>query len=198
MDLPVEIIVDGKSEMSASSQDNIFKYLTMKYCVLLVFFPKFDGGFNIKIRGQQNQIDSMFKAIAELCSVIQTEVVSKYFTLFKICYQKGFLTSLSKSSYNTNFRIKIILLKKSRTFQIQIDTSFDHVWFVRNHKEKITTLTGAIIRLTDIININEFPKKFRIWIHSSSLNVVYEAYCMINVSCKFLAVEKYLKLNFFY
>lgn len=65
---------------------------------------------------------------------------------------------------------------------MKIETSFDHVWLVRDHVDKIASVTGAGIRCPDVSNLKELPKKYCIWIRGSSVDTVYAASTMLNVS----------------
>lgn len=65
---------------------------------------------------------------------------------------------------------------------MKIETSFDHAWLVCDHLDKISSVTGAGIRCPDLNNLKELPKKYCIWIRGSSLDAVYVASTMLNVS----------------
>ena len=73
----------------------------------------------------------------------------------------------------------IFCLKESVT--MKMESSFDHIWFVRDYADKIGSLTGAVIRCPDISKLNELPKKYTIWIRGS-IDSVYLTSVMVNVS----------------
>ncbi|XP_057380112.1 protein bicaudal C homolog 1-like [Daphnia carinata] len=62
---------------------------------------------------------------------------------------------------------------------VKMETSFDHVWLVRDHVDKIVAATGAGIRCPDVSIATELPKKYCIWIRGS-LDQVYMATSMLN------------------
>ena len=65
---------------------------------------------------------------------------------------------------------------------MKIESSFDHVWLVRDHVDKIVSATGAVgIRCPDVSNLKELPKKYSIWIRGS-MDSVFHANVMINVN----------------
>ncbi|XP_057370442.1 protein bicaudal C homolog 1-like isoform X1 [Daphnia carinata] len=66
------------------------------------------------------------------------------------------------------------------SMMMKIETSFDHVWLVRDHVDKIAHVTGAGIRCPDVSHLKELPKKYCIWIKGSSLDAVYIANTMLN------------------
>ena len=63
---------------------------------------------------------------------------------------------------------------------MKLETSFDHVWLIRDRVGKITAKSGAGIRCPDLSNLNNLPKRFSIWIRGS-MNSVYTASVMLNV-----------------
>lgn len=63
---------------------------------------------------------------------------------------------------------------------MKLETSFDHVWFVREHIDKIVKLTGAGIRCPDLSSLKELPKKYSIWIRGS-MDGVYAASFLLTV-----------------
>lgn len=63
---------------------------------------------------------------------------------------------------------------------MKMETSFDHVWLVRNHIDQIVARTGAGIRCPDVSCLKELPKKYSIWIRGS-MDAVYNASSMLNV-----------------
>lgn len=65
---------------------------------------------------------------------------------------------------------------------MKMETSFDHIWLVRDHVDKIVAATGAGIRCPDVSNLKELPKKYSIWVRGS-IDDVYNASVMLNVSC---------------
>ena len=73
----------------------------------------------------------------------------------------------------------IFRLKESVT--MKLESSFDHIWLVRDHADKIGSLTGAVIRCPDFSKLNELPKKYTIWIRGS-IDSVYLTSVMVNVS----------------
>lgn len=65
---------------------------------------------------------------------------------------------------------------------MKIETSFDHVWLVRDHHVgEIVSTTGAGIRCPDVSNLKEPPKKYSIWIRGS-MDAVYFASDLLSVS----------------
>ena len=64
---------------------------------------------------------------------------------------------------------------------MKMETSFDHVWLVRGHIDKIVSATGAGIRCPDVSCLKDLPKKFSIWIRGS-MDSVFLAYNMLSVS----------------
>ncbi|XP_046446042.1 protein bicaudal C homolog 1-like [Daphnia pulex] len=58
---------------------------------------------------------------------------------------------------------------------MKIETSFDHVWLIHDHIDKIAAETGTGIRIPDISNLKEMPKKYCIWIRGPSVDSVYTA-----------------------
>ena len=64
---------------------------------------------------------------------------------------------------------------------MKVETSFDHVWLLRDHVEGIINKTGAGIRLPDVSSLEDLPKKFSIWIRGS-MDAVYKASVLLNVS----------------
>ncbi|XP_045028337.1 protein bicaudal C homolog 1-B [Daphnia magna] len=53
------------------------------------------------------------------------------------------------------------------TVVMKIETSFDHVWLIRDHIDKIVAATGAGIRCPDVSVLKELPKKYCVWIRGS-------------------------------
>ncbi len=68
---------------------------------------------------------------------------------------------------------------------VKVETSFDHVWLLRDQVDKIIAATGAGIRCPDVSILKELPKKYCVWIRGS-LDQVYKASTMLNVSCLFV------------
>lgn len=64
---------------------------------------------------------------------------------------------------------------------VKMETSFDHVWLVRDHVDQIVATTGAGIRCPDVSISTELPKKYCIWIRGS-LDQVHLATSMLTVS----------------
>ncbi len=64
---------------------------------------------------------------------------------------------------------------------VKVETSFDHVWLLRDQVDKIIAATGAGIRCPDVSILKELPKKYCVWIRGS-LDQVYKASTMLNVS----------------
>lgn len=64
---------------------------------------------------------------------------------------------------------------------MKLESSFDHVWFAREHIEKIVKLTGAGIRCPDLTSLKELPKKYSVWIRGS-MDGVYAAGVLLTVS----------------
>ncbi|KAI9558075.1 hypothetical protein GHT06_014828 [Daphnia sinensis] len=62
---------------------------------------------------------------------------------------------------------------------VKMETSFDHVWLVRDHVDKIVAATGVGIRCPDVSIATELPKKYCVWIRGS-LDQVYRATSMLN------------------
>ena len=54
---------------------------------------------------------------------------------------------------------------------MKIDTSFDHVWLIHDKINKIASETGTGIRIPDVSNLKELPKKYCIWIRGPSVPV---------------------------
>jgi hypothetical protein len=65
---------------------------------------------------------------------------------------------------------------------MKIDTSFDHVWLIHDKIDKIASETGTGIRIPDVSNLKELPKKYCIWIRGPSVDAVYVASTLIHVS----------------
>ncbi|XP_045028339.1 protein bicaudal C homolog 1 [Daphnia magna] len=61
---------------------------------------------------------------------------------------------------------------------VKMETSFDHVWVVRDHVDQIVAITGAGIRCPDVSISTELPKKYCIWIRGS-LDQVHLATSML-------------------
>ncbi|KAK4018783.1 hypothetical protein OUZ56_000825 [Daphnia magna] len=83
------------------------------------------------------------------------------------------------------------------SMMMKIETSFDHVWLVRDHVDKIASVTGAGIRCPDVSNLKELPKKYCIWIRGSSVDTVYAASTMLNglLPMQFMAQMPSERLN---
>lgn len=64
---------------------------------------------------------------------------------------------------------------------MKIESSFDHVWLVRDHIDKIVLTTGAGIRCPDVSRLKELPKKYSIWIRGPMDSAIL-ASTMLNVS----------------
>ncbi len=64
---------------------------------------------------------------------------------------------------------------------MKMETTFDHVWLVRDHIESIITKSGAGIRLPDVTSLKELPKKYSVWIRGS-MEAVQSASVMLSVS----------------
>ncbi|XP_046647006.1 protein bicaudal C homolog 1-B-like [Daphnia pulicaria] len=62
---------------------------------------------------------------------------------------------------------------------VKVETSFDHVWLLRDQVDKIIAATGAGIRCPDVSVLKELPKKYCVWIRGS-LDQVYKASTMLN------------------
>ncbi|KAI9558095.1 hypothetical protein GHT06_014848 [Daphnia sinensis] len=90
------------------------------------------------------------------------------------------------------------------TVVMKMETSFDHVWLIRDHIDKIVAATGAGIRCPDVSVLKELPKKYCVWIRGS-FDQVYLASSMLHgllpmqlmvqvpldrVSCTFLVEAK--------
>jgi hypothetical protein len=73
---------------------------------------------------------------------------------------------------------------------MKIETSFDHVWLIHDHIDKIAAETGTGIRIPDISNLKELPKKYCIWIRGPSVDSVYAASTFLTVS----RFQSFLKL----
>jgi hypothetical protein len=78
---------------------------------------------------------------------------------------------------------------------VKVETSFDHVWLLRDQVDKITTTTGAGIRCPDVSILKELPKKYCVWIRGS-LDQVYKASTMLNVSFDSSFIFNYFGLLF--
>jgi hypothetical protein len=65
---------------------------------------------------------------------------------------------------------------------MKIETSFDHVWLIHDHIDKIAAETGTGIRIPDISNLKEMPKKYCIWIRGPSVDSVYTDSTFLTVS----------------
>ena len=63
---------------------------------------------------------------------------------------------------------------------MKVETSFDQVWIVRDHIDKILTATGAGIRCPGVSVLKELPKN--ITFGFVSMDQVYMASSMLNVS----------------
>jgi len=91
-----------------------------------------------------------------------------------------------RGTYDTAERLKEAVnhfCRITRTFVdsvvMKLETSFDHVWLIRDRVGKITAKSGAGIRCPDLSNLNNLPKRFSIWIRGS-MNSVYTASVMLN------------------
>nr|CAH0102887.1 unnamed protein product [Daphnia galeata] len=62
---------------------------------------------------------------------------------------------------------------------VKMETTFDHVWLIREHIDKIMAATGAGIRCPDVSILKELPKKFCVWIRGS-MDQVYKASSMLS------------------
>jgi hypothetical protein len=78
---------------------------------------------------------------------------------------------------------------------VKVETSFDHVWLLRDQVDKIIAATGAGIRCPDVSILKELPKKYCVWIRGS-LDQVYKASTMLNVSCDSSFIFIYLGYSF--
>ncbi len=72
---------------------------------------------------------------------------------------------------------------------MKMETSFDHVWIIRPHVDKIVSSSGTGIRCPDVSNLKELPKKYSIWIRGS-MDSVLLASTMLHVS--FPTVQSHL------
>ena len=70
---------------------------------------------------------------------------------------------------------------------MKVETSFDHVWFAREHIDKIVKLTGAGIRCPDLSSLKELPKKYSVWIRGS-MDAVYLASVLLTVRRSVIAI----------
>ena len=68
---------------------------------------------------------------------------------------------------------------------MKLETSFDHIWLIKDQVKKIMTKTGAGIHCPDVSNLNHLPKRYSIWIRGS-INSVYAASVMLNVINSFI------------
>jgi hypothetical protein len=64
---------------------------------------------------------------------------------------------------------------------MKVETSFDHVWIVRDYIDKIVTATGTGIRCANVSVLRVCRKKYCVWIRGS-MDQVYMASSMLNVS----------------
>ncbi len=66
---------------------------------------------------------------------------------------------------------------------MKMETSFQHVWFIRHQTNSISQKTGAGIRCPDVSILPgmEQSKKYTVWIRGS-VPTVLQASSMINVS----------------
>lgn len=78
---------------------------------------------------------------------------------------------------------------------MKVETSFDHVWFAREHIDKIVKLTGAGIRCPDLSSLKELPKKYSVWIRGS-MDAVYSASILLTVI--FLFTLHFTFLTFYF
>ncbi|XP_057379746.1 protein bicaudal C homolog 1-B-like [Daphnia carinata] len=65
------------------------------------------------------------------------------------------------------------------TVVMKVETSFDHVWLIRDHINKIVAATGAGIRCPDVSVLKDLPKKYCVWIRGS-FDQVYLASSMLH------------------
>ena len=63
---------------------------------------------------------------------------------------------------------------------VKMETTFDHVWLIREHIDQIMAATGAGIRCPDVSILKELPRKYCVWIRGS-FDQVYKASSMLNV-----------------
>ena len=103
------------------------------------------------------------KAIDFLGRVAQTPVVSR---------------NSEYHSLSWNFST-LLFLNRFRSAMMNVETSFDHVCLVRDHKDKIVSATG--IRCPDASSLKELPKKFAIWINETA-DSIFLANEMLTVS----------------
>ena len=73
----------------------------------------------------------------------------------------------------------LLFLNRFRSAVMNVETSFDHVCLVRDHKDKIVSATG--IRCPDASSLKELPKKFAIWINETA-DSIFLANEMLTVS----------------
>ncbi len=68
---------------------------------------------------------------------------------------------------------------------MKMETSFDHVWTIKDHVDKIMSASGIIgIRCPDISNLKELPQKYTIWIRGS-MDSILLANALLAVSFAF-------------
>lgn len=79
---------------------------------------------------------------------------------------------------------------------MKIETSFDHVWLIRDHIDKIVAATGAGIRCPDVSVLKELPKKYCVWIRGS-FDQVHLASSMLHV-CILFSFTKFRLTTYFY
>lgn len=80
---------------------------------------------------------------------------------------------------------------------MKMETSFDHVWLIHDYIEKIASQTGTGIRVPDVSNLKELPKKYCIWIRGPTVDSVYIASTLLNVSFILRCFEiKYVEQHF--
>ena len=80
---------------------------------------------------------------------------------------------------------------------MKMETSFDHVWLVRGHVDKIVSATAAGIRCPDVSSLKDLPKKFSVWIRGS-IDSVFLAHNMLNVSFTLFTTENSILKFFFF
>ena len=65
---------------------------------------------------------------------------------------------------------------------MKVETSFDHVWIVRDYIDKIVTATGTGIRCANVSVLKDLPKKIlRLdsWVYGSSLHGQFYVKCKL-------------------
>lgn len=131
---------------------------------MLRFYPKINGvDCQVNIRGQQDGVHQLKESVVNFARVMHTIFVSKF---AQTC-----LTSLIVMCHS----------KMQESVVVKTETSFDHVWLLRDHVDRIAVATGAGIRCPDVSISTELPKKYCVWIRGS-LDQAYLASSMLNVS----------------